>query len=51
MLSAVRDNDLSILFVLLAIIAFGGAVYCALHNMVAAAAALVLIGVVILVVT
>lgn len=51
MLSTVHNNDLSILFVLLAIIAFGGAVWCAFRNMLAAAAALVLVGVVILVVT
>lgn len=51
MLSVIHDHDLSILFVILAIVAFGGAVWCAFHNALAAAAALALVGDVILVVT
>lgn len=51
MLSVVRDHDLSVLFTILAVIAFGGAVYCAIKNMLAAAAALLLVAVVIVVVT
>lgn len=50
MFAAVRDADLDLLFVLLALCALVGAIYCAFRNLIPAALALVVIAVVILVV-
>lgn len=50
MLADVSAGDLNVLFVLLAIVAFGAAVYAGWVGRIAAAVALALIGVVILVV-
>lgn len=49
-LAAVSNSDLSVLFVLLALVAFGFAVYLAVRGAIAAAIVAAFVGVVILVV-